>query len=139
MMAWLWRESSQGPTQMISGLLRSLVYNSMHIVAYAALSTSWLLALWQPGTLAEPRTARRLGWIGVVLAVAYGVVDEVHQSYVPGRVPSCGDVISDAVGAILALLWWRWLLLAEGAALRALSWGLFAAVLSVLSATFIDW
>jgi VanZ family protein len=42
------------------------------------------------------------------LAVAYGISDEFHQSFVPGRHPDPMDVLFDATGAALAalLLWW---------------------------------
>ena len=33
------------------------------------------------------------------MATAYGVTDEYHQSFVPGRTPDVGDVLADAVGA----------------------------------------
>jgi VanZ family protein len=39
--------------------------------------------------------------LGAGLAAIYGVLDEVHQSFVPGRHATVGDVIADAVGAIL--------------------------------------
>lgn len=39
--------------------------------------------------------------VGGVLAVAYGITDEIHQSFVPGRSPSIGDLVADAVGAAL--------------------------------------
>ena len=35
------------------------------------------------------------------LGGAYGVLDEWHQSFVPGRDPSLGDVLADAAGVIL--------------------------------------
>ncbi len=36
-----------------------------------------------------------------VLGVLYGLTDEFHQSFVPGRQPDFGDVIADGVGAAL--------------------------------------
>jgi VanZ family protein len=36
----------------------------------------------------------------VVLAVFYGVSDEFHQSFVPGRDASVLDIIADAIGAV---------------------------------------
>ncbi|MFH1572963.1 MAG: VanZ family protein, partial [Acidobacteriota bacterium] len=34
----------------------------------------------------------------------YGVIDEVHQYFVPGRHATAHDVAADAAGALLALL-----------------------------------
>lgn len=45
--------------------------------------------------------ARMLFWGPVLFAAAYGVVDEVHQYFVPLRVPSLGDLIADVAGAAL--------------------------------------
>ena len=42
-----------------------------------------------------------------VMALAYGLSDELHQAYVPGRQSSFYDVLADGAGALL------------GAALRA--------------------
>jgi VanZ family protein len=39
-----------------------------------------------------------------VVAVAYAVTDELHQVFVPGRVPEWGDLVADASGAFLFLL-----------------------------------
>jgi VanZ family protein len=47
-----------------------------------------------------------------VIAVVYGVSDEFHQSFVPGRTPDVADVVADAVGAALALAAaWAWAIL----------------------------
>ncbi len=37
----------------------------------------------------------------VVVATLYGVTDEWHQSFIPGRMASLSDLCADAVGAIL--------------------------------------
>ncbi len=40
--------------------------------------------------------------LAVVLAVIYGVSDEIHQSFVPGRTADAADVAADAWGAAVA-------------------------------------
>lgn len=76
-----------------------LTFNSadklMHCVAYAGLA-AWA----RVATLALPRA----GLWAFVLAAGYGVIDEVHQSFVPGRSASVFDVAADATGALLAVL-----------------------------------
>lgn len=44
-----------------------------------------------------------------VLVLAYGISDEYHQSFVPGRDASLGDVLADGAGGLLAalMLFWR--------------------------------
>ena len=39
----------------------------------------------------------------------YGLIDEIHQIFVPGRTPDIYDVVADGTGAFLAMLffWWR--------------------------------
>jgi VanZ family protein len=41
-----------------------------------------------------------------LLTLLWGVLDEVHQSFVPGRDASARDVVADALGAALAVLVW---------------------------------
>ncbi len=48
------------------------------------------------------------GW-GWGASVGFGLTDEVHQAFVPGREPSAADLGADAVGAALgALAWMAW-------------------------------
>ena len=37
----------------------------------------------------------------IAITVVYGILDELHQSFVPGRNSSAYDVIADAIGAVL--------------------------------------
>ena len=39
-----------------------------------------------------------------VVGFLYAISDELHQMYVPGRTPAVSDVVIDAAGIILALL-----------------------------------
>lgn len=74
----------------------------LHAGAYAVLALllhTALVRAWQ----APPRAAWLIAW---VVSVVYGVTDEYHQSFVPGRDPSLKDWVADAVGAGMAL--WIW-------------------------------
>ena len=126
-MGALWWLSSQQPTPRPPAPWRSFLHNGAHVVAYAALATAWCLV----------RRWSGLGWprVAILLTVAYGVVDDLHQAYVPGRVSSVGDVLTDAAGAVTAwcvLRWW----LGEPSARRWLPWCLLGCLASVAQATW---
>lgn len=54
-------------------------------------------------------------WTVCVLCILYGILDEVHQSFVPGRDASVYDVYADVTGALLG----AWLFTALPRAVRA--------------------
>jgi VanZ family protein len=72
----------------------------LHAIAYAIVGALALVALG-----ADPRTppARATVLGAWLLALLYGVIDEVHQSFVPGRDASTGDVLADAFGAAIGI------------------------------------
>tara|TARA_Y100000310_G_C20694281_1_gene824401 strand:- start:207 stop:608 length:402 start_codon:yes stop_codon:yes gene_type:complete len=43
----------------------------------------------------------------IFLSVLYGVSDEIHQFFVPGRSMAFGDVLLDSVGIVFAMLIYR--------------------------------
>ncbi len=74
-----------------------------HILAYGALAAA---ALW--ACLPQVRVRPRPGlWSILLFCLLYGISDEYHQSFVPGRYPSLSDIGADFIGAGLFLwLWW---------------------------------
>jgi len=105
-MALLWWSSSRTPTVLEPSQLRAVLHNGMHVVAYAALAGSWLLALVRGD---DPhRRLTKAVVASFLLSVAYGAVDELHQSFVPGRDCSISDWMTDGAGSALALMVLRW-------------------------------
>ena len=43
-------------------------------------------------------------FITLILSILYAISDELHQSFVPFRVPSLGDIFIDSLGTIVSLL-----------------------------------
>jgi VanZ family protein len=80
-----------------------------HLAAYLVLTVT--IGLWF-----APKTWREKGLLAflvtVVIGSLYGVTDEVHQHFVPGRFPSVWDWIADTLGALIGagglLLTERW-------------------------------
>jgi len=79
-------------------------YSSLgHFVMYAVLGGLYYAAL-------APRMGRgRAAVAAVALASLYGVTDEFHQSFVPGRFPDMADWAVDTVGATVGVSVLRWL------------------------------
>lgn len=73
----------------------------VHGLCYAVLTFLLLFgARWPRGHAA---------WLWGLLAACYGITDELHQSFVPNRVPSLWDLAADAVGsAVVVQLWLMW-------------------------------
>lgn len=43
--------------------------------------------------------------LALALTVLYGVIDEIHQVYVPGRTPDVYDALADAFGGLMSAGW----------------------------------
>ncbi|MDX1524552.1 MAG: VanZ family protein [Anaerolineae bacterium] len=80
-----------------------LFYKSSHMVAYGVLAWLWWRAL-----TGERLTQWTLLLAAVGLTTLYGVSDEIHQRFVPGRHGQLTDVLFDMSGAVLMILLIRW-------------------------------
>lgn len=76
-----------------------LFYKSAHMLAYAVLAWLW----WRALTRARVTTWTVLAW-AFTLTTLYGISDEIHQLFVPGRHGQVADVLFDASGALLMIL-----------------------------------
>ncbi|MCF6290472.1 MAG: VanZ family protein [Desulfobacterales bacterium] len=77
----------------------------LHAGVYAVLAWTIFFALHPHQGGGRP--SWRLCLLVVALTVLYGISDEFHQSFVPGRFPSGWDVVADGAGGLLAA--WLWL------------------------------
>jgi nitroreductase len=77
--------------------------NALHVPAYAALAWAWHWAL---RAWLRVSGAQAIG--ACAIASAYGVFDEWHQSFVPGRYASFTDVVLDVAGAALGIWLAAW-------------------------------
>lgn len=77
-----------------------------HMAAYGVLAATLLVAFSDQQKNTRPK---RVLWLTVLLCVLYGISDEFHQSFVPGRSSSFLDVLADCAGAVItSVLWFRW-------------------------------
>ncbi len=75
------------------------LYKTAHVLAYAGLAWLWWRVL-------APQ--RQVNWPVLLMAFAlttlYGISDEIHQRFVPGRHGRLADVFFDAAGAWAMIL-----------------------------------
>jgi VanZ family protein len=71
---------------------------ALHGLCFGFLGLLFLNAVLN-GRWSEVTFAHVLGAVGFTLL--YGVSDEIHQMFVPGRQPSVGDIVADTVGAFV--------------------------------------
>lgn len=80
----------------IDKLLHCLVYAVLGTCACYAVPIEW----WE-------RKSRKVMFGVIMFCLFYGVTDEVHQWFIPGRYPSGADLIADLVGGSIAVLGYR--------------------------------
>lgn len=79
---------------------------SLHLSAYFGLTIVVVRAV--AGGLAQ-RIGIRTAMVAPLIVIGYGVTDEVHQMFVPGRSADVYDLLSDATGAVAGTAaCWAW-------------------------------
>ena len=87
------------------------VQNFLHLPVYAGLASLWFWALRHWMTESGYRIVLTL-----VLTVGFGLFDEWHQTFVPGRYGSLTDAGFNVIGAVTGLLVYRsWFSVGESA------------------------
>lgn len=89
----IWILSSRPTSGIAPSLWVVLLFNGAHVVLFGMLAALAHLA----GTPDEPRASLR----AIAIAAAWGTIDEIHQTFVPGRSSSLWDVATDVAGAVL--------------------------------------
>ena len=74
-----------------------------HAIVYACLAATAIYALPDQFRTSRPKYS---AVVVVVFCLVYGISDEYHQAFIPGREPSLGDLLADTVGAVLLTGGW---------------------------------
>ena len=81
-------------------------FYEVHVAAYV------VLALLTSRALAKGRlrnVTARVAWGAILISALYGVSDEYHQRFVPGREFDVFDMVADAIGSVIgAVVVWAW-------------------------------
>ena len=78
------------------------VQNFLHLPVYAGLASLWFWALRHWMTESGYRIVLTL-----IITVGFGLFDEWHQTFVPGRYGSLTDAGFNVIGAVMGLLVYR--------------------------------
>ena len=87
-------------------LLNFILKKTAHLIEYAILYYLTFKAFNpspQPNPNPQPTTHNYL--FPLLFTILYAISDEIHQSFVSGRHGRAGDVLIDAAGAILAVIY----------------------------------
>jgi hypothetical protein len=95
-------ESSRSFSGIPGGAFWGFLGNSFHFVMFGVLAILLAETFRQEGSLTRKRLL-----IVLLLVALYGVSDELHQLYTPGRSCDAGDVCVDILGGVGCIaLWW---------------------------------
>ncbi len=77
----------------------------LHCIVYGVLALSALFAVPEYKYQANPFW---VSFLVVLFCLLYGISDEFHQSFIPGRFPSVLDLVADTIGAVVVVwIWYR--------------------------------
>ncbi|KKI89712.1 hypothetical protein WQ54_25530 [Bacillus sp. SA1-12] len=77
----------------------ALLKESLHLIEFAILY--WLIAF---AFMAHHKWSERASIAAAVIAILYGLTDEIHQSFVPSRSATLIDLVKDAIGVTVSYL-----------------------------------
>ena len=90
-----------GDPALVPSKTRRIINNMLHVPAFAV--HAWLCILAVRPVLTRGIGRRALA-TGAFMALLYGLVLEIGQGYVPGRVTSMGDMILNSIGILAAVV-----------------------------------
>jgi VanZ family protein len=91
------------PTPQIGGEIPDYFLHALEYFLLALLLVRLFLAKqFFQGNRGDFANWQRACLLAVIIAIAYGISDEIHQYFVPGRHCSLHDMVSDTVGALIA-------------------------------------
>lgn len=71
---------------------------ALHFIEYGVLSILFFFSLKKS---MPDHNIKTIALLSILFSSLYGVSDEIHQYFVPGRESSMGDVMADFIGAVI--------------------------------------
>lgn len=97
-MGFIWYQSSYPSNALFSlGAYDQNIKEYLHLLEFALLYLLLVLAL-----LVQGKFDFRTNLLAAVVSMVYGLVDELHQYFVPSRSATVQDLLKDMIGVIVA-------------------------------------
>ena len=77
-----------------------------HCIAYTVLGLTVILAHKKKSWLEK---TRNVSLTTVLATLLYGISDEFHQYFIPGRYPSIADIVADTLGGLITVLFFSYM------------------------------
>lgn len=108
LLAWMaviyWFSDQPNSNQVTENYFGDFNFSVRKLAHFSEYAVLFLLANWTLAAVRIERIRANRRWLALAIAVAYALLDEWHQAYVPGRSAALGDVLIDASGAALSWL-----------------------------------
>ncbi|MCF7802795.1 MAG: VanZ family protein [Candidatus Marinimicrobia bacterium] len=82
----------------------------LHLIEYGFLGSLSALLVLHPEKMEAGSVVRMDYALAIGIGWTYAVFDEIHQYFVPGRMMEMNDFIADAVGVVLGVVAYRWVM-----------------------------
>lgn len=79
--------------------LNPTIQNLLHIPLYGVLAFLWSRAFLKNGF-----SYKKIFLLALFITISYGCLDELHQTFVPGRYGGLVDIFLDSLGAFFGIL-----------------------------------
>ncbi|MEK6872515.1 MAG: VanZ family protein [Nanoarchaeota archaeon] len=107
-----WFEKNRGISWLVTVIIAVLIFYISSLTFPAGGGTGYLsyiyhftvfsyLALFLLISITKGKKSKSLLILGVVLAIIYGISDEIHQYFVPGRYSSFKDILINSIGVLI--------------------------------------
>lgn len=77
----------------------TLLKESLHLIEFAILY--WLIGF---AFIAHNKWSERASILAAMVAILYGLTDEIHQSFVPSRSATVIDFVKDTMGVVVSYI-----------------------------------
>jgi len=72
----------------------------VHLLEYMVFGVLLMLAF---RSNLNGKAMRRSNLMSIIVGILYGISDEIHQYFIPGRISSIEDLLADALGILLGV------------------------------------